>query len=59
MSTNRISSHYSQMLAAVRAWLENDHPEAQYATVVVEIGDDLPALTVPVIHRDELASVPQ
>lgn len=50
------SNCYSAMIQAVRTWIERDHPEAEYATVVVELGDDLPALTIPVIRQTEVIS---
>jgi hypothetical protein len=50
------TSHYTQMIEAVRAWLEHDHPAVEYATVVAEQGDDLPAIQIPILQPVEVSS---
>lgn len=40
---------YTLVLRVNRMWLEKDHPEAEYATIVVEVGDSFPAVQVPII----------
>lgn len=47
---------YGLFLLAGRRWLAKDHPEAEYAVAVVEVGDGFPALTVPIIPA-EVSSV--
>ncbi len=49
-------SCYSAMVNAVREWIENDHPEAEYATVIVEIGEGRPAIQIPILHPVEVVS---
>jgi hypothetical protein len=40
---------YGLMLAATRAWLQRDHPEARYAVTLAEFESDIPTLVVPII----------
>lgn len=40
---------YGQMLDAIRNWMSNYHPEADYAALVIELGSDLPSIQVTVI----------
>lgn len=47
---------YGLMIAAVRAWVEQHHPDAEYATVIVEIGEGLPAVQVPILQTFEVVS---
>lgn len=37
---------YSTMLAAVRSWIAAEHPEAEYSTLIVSTGNDVPATRI-------------
>lgn len=39
----------SEMLQTIRMWLEQTYPGAAYATLVVKLGDDVPAVVLPVV----------
>lgn len=40
---------YARMLYAVEKWVEAHHPDAAYATVIVDLGSEVPAVQIPVI----------
>lgn len=46
---------YGAMLIAVKTWLAQHHPEAEYASIVVETGETYPVLQIP-IFTDETVS---
>lgn len=49
---------YHEMLTACRSWLAANHPEAEYASVVVHLNDEVPDLVIPFFSHDPACSSP-
>jgi hypothetical protein len=43
------SPKWSEILPQLRAWMRETYPQAEYATFIVCLSDDLPAVVLPVV----------
>ena len=48
---NQVTPSTSEILNAMRHWLATNYPEALYASLVVRLGDELPAVVLPVVQK--------
>lgn len=41
----------TELLEAMRKWLSENYPSAEYASLIVRLGDDVPSVVLPVVQR--------
>lgn len=46
---SEVAPKWSEILPKLRAWMRETYPQAEYATFIVRVGDDLPAVMLPVL----------
>lgn len=49
---------HALMLAVNRAWLSRYHPDAEYASVIARLRDDLPRVSIPIISDRRVSALP-